>query len=45
MFLFLNYWLILFIDFTYTAITQVYNPIAEFVIPIRMPSKKVKAEI
>ena len=38
---FLNYWLKLLIT---GVITQVFNSIAEHVVPIRIPSKKTKVD-
>ena len=41
LFLFLKYWPILLIP---TVIAQIFNPIAELVIPIGIPTKEAKAE-
>ena len=40
-FLFLNYWVVLLIP---AVITQIFNPIAEPVVPIGIPIKEAKAE-
>ena len=41
LFLFLNFWLILF---NTAVIAPIFNPIVDFVIPIGTPSKEAKAE-
>ena len=42
LFRFLNYWLKFFIR---APVAQIFNPIAELVIPIGIPSKEAKVEI
>ena len=43
---FLNYLLITDLNFLIPAIiTKVFNPIAELIIPIRIPTKETKAEM
>ena len=38
---FLNYWLIPFL--IPTVITEIFNPVAELVIPVEIPTKEAKA--
>ena len=40
--LFLNYWLILFNS---AVLAQIFNPIAELVIPLGIPTKDAKSEM